>query len=195
MRIVGLTGGIACGKSLASSYLRSKGIPVIDCDEINKKLQLFDPKVQVILKEKFPLAFDGEKINRKKLAELVYKSETGLYLINQLMIPFIVKEIQAEIALLNQLKNKLVFIDAPLLFENGLEAFCDRTVCIYVDEKILKKRFLERPGMSLDIFEKVISAQMPLDIKKKKADDIILSDNKEDFFKRIDLFLEKTMKN
>ena len=191
MHIIGLTGGIACGKSLASSYLKAKGFSVIDCDEINKKLQLLNPEVQSVLKANFPLAFDDEKINRKKLAEIVYQSETKLHLINQLMLPFITKEIQTELETLNQSKIKLVFIDAPLLFENGLDRLCDKTVCIYVDEKIIKQRFLERPEMTLEIFEKVISAQMPLDIKKKKADESILSDNKKDFFKRIDLFLSK----
>ena len=191
MHIIGLTGGIACGKSLASSYLKAKGFSVIDCDEINKKLQLLNPEVQSVLKANFPLAFDDEKINRKKLAEIVYQSETKLHLINQLMLPFITKEIQTELETLNQSKIKLVFIDAPLLFENGLDRLCDKTVCIYVDEKIIKQRFLEHPEMTLEIFEKVISAQMPLDIKKKKADESILSDNKKDFFKRIDLFLSK----
>ena len=191
MHVIGLTGGIACGKSLASSYLKEKGFSVIDCDEINKKLQLLNPEVQSVLKANFPLAFDDEKINRKKLAEIVYQSETKLHLINQLMLPFIIKEIQSELNFLKQLNTKVVFIDAPLLFENGLDRLCDKTVCIYVDEKIIKQRFLERPEKTLEIFEKVISAQMPLDIKKKKADELILSDNKKDFFKRIDLFLSK----
>ena len=190
MHVIGLTGGIACGKSLASSYLKEKGFSVIDCDEINKKLQLLNPEVQSVLKANFPLAFDDEKINRKKLAEIVYQSEIKLHLINQLMLPFIIKEIQSELNFLKQLNTKVVFIDAPLLFENGLDRLCDKTVCIYVDEKIIKQRFLERPEKTLEIFEKVISAQMPLDIKKKKADESILSDNKKDFFKRIDLFLE-----
>ena len=152
MIVIGLTGGIACGKSLASSYLKAKGFFVIDCDEINKKLQLLNPEVQSILKANFPLAFDDEKINRKKLAEIVYQSETKLHLINQLMLPFIVNEIQSEIEALNQLNTKIVFIDAPLLFENNLERFCKKTVCIYVDEKIVKQRFLERSGMTLKIF-------------------------------------------
>lgn len=191
MHVIGLTGGIACGKSLASSYLKEKGFSVIDCDEINKKLQLLNPEVQSVLKANFPLAFDNEKINRKKLAEIVYQSETKLHLINQLMLPFIIKEIQSELNFLKQLNTKVVFIDAPLLFENGLDRLCDKTVCIYVDEKIIKQRFLERPEKTLEMFEKVISAQMPLDIKKKKADELILSDNKKDFFKRIDLFLSK----
>lgn len=194
MHVIGLTGGIACGKSLASSYLKAKGFSVIDCDEINKKLQLLNPEVQSILKANFPLAFDDEKINRKKLAEIVYQSETKLHLINQLMLPFIIKEIQSELNFLKQLNTKVVFIDAPLLFENGLDRLCDKTVCIYVDEKIIKQRFLERPEKTLEIFEKVISAQMPVDIKKKKADESILSDNKKDFFKRIDLFLENIIK-
>ncbi len=194
MHVIGLTGGIACGKSLASSYLKAKGFSVIDCDEINKKLQLLNPEVQSVLKANFPLAFDDEKINRKKLAKIVYQSETKLHLINQLMLPFIIKEIQSELNFLKQLNTKVVFIDAPLLFENGLDRLCDKTVCIYVDEKIIKQRFLERPEMTLEIFEKVISAQMPLDIKKKKADESILSDNKKDFFKRIDLFLENIIK-
>lgn len=189
MFVIGLTGGVACGKSLASTYLKEKGFAVIDCDELNRKLQLTHPLVHLILKENFPLAFDNGKLNRKKLAQLVYQSEEGLSHINHLMLPFIIKEIQSELCLLEQSKTPVVFIDAPLLFENEIDKFCQKTICVYIEEEIFKERFLKRPDMTPEIFKKVILAQFSIEEKKKRADVTILSDNKKDFFDRIDLFL------
>ena len=133
---------------------KMKDLSIEEKKELGQKINEFKGMIEEEIAKKLE-AIKEEEVN-KKLAEIVYQSETKLHLINQLMLPFIIKEIQSELNFLKQLNTKVVFIDAPLLFENGLDRLCDKTVCIYVDEKIIKQRFLERPEKTLEIFEKVI---------------------------------------
>lgn len=176
MKVIGLTGGIACGKSEMVRYLTALGIPVIDCDAISKNLQLNDPDIIQKIQTAFPNVFEKGLLNRSKLSHVAFSDPQKLNMIEQIMLPRISDEVQNNINRLQNEKHSLVFIDAPILFEKKMDRLCDFTVCVYAPEQIQKSRFLSRPNMTEEKFELITKKQMSLDEKRKKADFEILSD-------------------
>jgi dephospho-CoA kinase len=166
--ILGLTGGIASGKSTASKILKKLGAIIIDADEISRKIST---SVEVI--EKVRDAFGEEAIldgqlNRQKLREIIFKEKEKRTLLNSIMHPIIVKKIQIEI---EENKNKnLIVLDIPLLFETKLEYLCDKILVIWVEENIQIERIMKRDNSSEEMARKILNSQMSLLEKLKKAD-------------------------
>ena len=140
-RILGLTGGIACGKSTISAYLKEFGLPVIDADECSRavveKGSIGLEKLTEIFGNKI-LENDGT-LNRKALGQIVFSDSEQLSLLNSVMEPLIREEIFRR---LNQENNAdLVVLDAPLLIEQHYDKICDFIMTIDVPKKIQLERF------------------------------------------------------
>lgn len=189
MKIIGITGGIACGKSETATYLRQKGFQVIDCDQINRNLQQNDKEVLEKIKAQFPDVFDNAVLNRKKLSQRAFLNLGNLKKIEQIMMEPIKKEIFARIDFYKQAGEKIIFIDAPLLFESGLDKICHQVICIHTTLELQKERFLKREGMNEKIFEHIQQTQWPLSQKMQRADILILSDTLNHLQAQIDKVL------
>ena len=172
-KILGLTGGIACGKSTISAYLKEFGIPVIDADECSRavveKGSIGLEKLTEIFGNKI-LEKDGT-LNRKALGQTVFSDSEQLSLLNSVMEPLIREEIFRR---LNQENNAdLVVLDAPLLIEQHYDKICDFIMTIDVPKKIQLERLIERDKLSEDEAKSRIESQLSSRERNGFADVVI----------------------
>lgn len=171
-QVIGVTGGIASGKSNVLGVIKELGYPVIDCDSIAHRLAQKGESVYNRIIEVFGndyLLEDGN-LNRKKLGNLIFHDAASKELLNQISHPLIHNEVVKEI---NKIKDGLVFIDVPLLYESGFDSLCDKVICVYLDKKLQIERLMERDKIDMDYANSKISSQMDLNKKKDLADYII----------------------
>ena len=175
-KILGLTGGIASGKTTISNYFRSLNIPLIDADFVARDVVRAGQPVVTEIAESFGsevLLADGE-INRVELGRLVFESAEKRKILDDIVQPQIRSAIRKEIA--NYLKDDplLIVLDLPLLYEHGYESNVDAVMVVYVDTETQKDRLLNR---NKDLSEKDamnrINSQLPLSEKAKRADVVI----------------------
>ncbi|MDO4635001.1 MAG: dephospho-CoA kinase [Streptococcus sp.] len=196
-KVIGLTGGIASGKTTVANYLTERGFPVIDADAVVHELQKKDGKLYRILVEFFGLDIlqDDLEINRQKLADLIFSLPDGLELSSKLQDTIIRQELWKKKEELLK-KYDIIFLDIPLLFEKHFEKWFDIVVLVYVPESIQCQRLMIRNHLS-EIDAKVrISSQLSIEEKKHLSDVVI--DNQFDFSKtKIQLqdFLDKICYN
>jgi dephospho-CoA kinase len=185
--VVGLTGGIASGKSYVSSYLKNLGYKIIDTDKISKELYSNKEYIKKI-NEAFPTCVKDNIIDKKLLKELVFSNSNKLNLLNNIAHPIIFEKTKKEI----EASCGIIFIDAPLLFEASFDKICNLVVCVYTTKEIQLERLIKRDNISKEFAEEIIDNQMDVEIKKKKSD--ILVKSEEDFNltdKNIDEMLER----
>ncbi len=177
-KIVGITGGIASGKSTVSSFILELGYPVIDSDQISKELSQRDMPIYKAIVEVFGNEYllPNLEIDRKKLGRLIFENEDARAKLNQITHPKIVEEIQKRIS---KMEENLIFLDIPLLFEAKLSYLCDTIVCVYAPKEIQIQRLMSRDRISKAYAVQKISSQMSLEEKRKLSDYVIESD--EDF--------------
>lgn len=170
-KIIGITGGIASGKSTVSSYLRELGQIVIDADEVVHDLQKKGGALYQVLVGWLGteiLQADGE-LNRKKLGNLLFGSNEKLAKSANLQNPIIRKELEKRRDRALQ-DNELVFLDIPLLYELGYEDWCNQVWLIYVDRETQIQRLMARNQLTKEEAQLRISRQMPLEEKRALAD-------------------------
>ncbi|NLU10100.1 MAG: dephospho-CoA kinase [Tepidanaerobacter acetatoxydans] len=177
MTVVGLTGGIASGKSTVSSLLKDKGAAIIDADEIAKEIMSKGKPVWVNVVNHFGeqiLNDDKSDIDRKKLADIVFSDRVKLEALNSLTHPEILKEIKKQLENYKKAGRKVIVIDAALLLESGLDTFVDEVWLVVVDEKTQLERLVMREK-DMDFAQALnrIKSQMPLKEKLKYANRVI----------------------
>lgn len=193
--IIGLTGGIASGKSTAAEYLEQKGAEVIDADKIahqvSRKGEQGWQKVvnefgEEILKE-------NDEFDRAKLADIVFSDPVKRKKLESLLHPIIIKKMKEKAnKYLNQ--NKTVVLMAPLLFEAGIDKFCDQVWLIAAAREVQIKRIIKRDGITREEAINRIESQMPLAEKKEKSDVVISNnDSIENLKEKIDHYWDKIM--
>lgn len=168
--VVGLTGGIASGKSYVSSYLINLGYKVIDTDKITKTLYS-NPSFIADLKENFKECFINDTLDRNLFKSILFSDKTKLETLNKLAHPRIYEETLREI---NE-SSGIIFIDAPLLFEASFDKLCDLVVCVYTKKEEQIKRLMSRDNVDINFANKIINSQMDVEIKKNKSDILIES--------------------
>lgn len=164
--IIGITGGIASGKSAVFKYLKSEytdDIIYIDCDEISHEL-LTKEKVISEICEKIDIEKNEEgKIDRQELGAIVFNNSEKLKLLNEIIHPLVKKEISETI---NKNEDKrIIFVDIPLLIEAKMENFVDEIWLIYVNKQIQIERLMNRDHISEESAKQKINAQMDIDEK------------------------------
>lgn len=173
--IIGLTGGIASGKTTASRYFHEKGLTVIDSDQIVKKL--WNENEEMIQKAESLFGFDIKtKADKKKLSQAIFNDKKLRLKLNDIVHPYVYHEIQKYIDEHEDI-HKFV-IDMPLLFEVGYEKKCDVTCLVYVSKDIQIERLMKRDGLSKEEAQKRVFAQLDIEEKKVKAD--VIFDNQTD---------------
>ena len=132
MKIIALTGGIACGKTTLANMLRELGAPVIDADAISRSLTAPGGKALPALRETFGSSVfqDDHTLNRAALAAKVFQNPEQLRKLNAVTHPLIIERMQSEIERCRKSGAPVVVLDVPLLFETGLDRLADETVCV-----------------------------------------------------------------
>lgn len=194
MKIIGLTGGIGSGKTTVSEYLKTKGLPVIDADKVAR--EIVEPGMRATRAIESEFGFDvinsDGTLNRKKLGNLVFSDAEKLSLLNEIMHKEINAIIKNRILELENKNEKVVFIDAPLLFETGLDSLTQETWVIDTPEDLRIQRIMSRDLIGIDEIKARISSQM--DQKAKNAKATIIIDNStgmEELLRKIDQLVEK----
>lgn len=174
--IIGLTGGIASGKSTVSAMLAELGAAVVDADQVAREVvlpgepalrEVADAFGQAILNE------DGT-LNRSKLGEIVFADEAKRKKLEAILHPAIRQVMTDRIERLEKENPKrLVVADIPLLYETGLDTRYPEVMVVYVPPSVQLKRLMERDGLSEDKARERLLAQLPIDEKKAKADWVI----------------------
>jgi dephospho-CoA kinase len=175
MKIIGLTGSIAMGKSEVATIFRNQGFPVFDADK--EVHQLYDsPEGVALIQPLVPEVIVKNRIDRTILAEKA--------LADTLLLSRVEKSVHAEIArrretFISKAKTQsaaLVVLDVPLLFETGSDKTCDATIVVSASAEQQKLRALARPGMTEQRLNRILSRQMP-DGEKRQRATFILENN------------------
>jgi dephospho-CoA kinase len=175
MKIIGLTGNIASGKSATSSFLRKLGAEVIDVDEIGKKIQ--DNNFKDVVKQ-IRDAFGEEvikdnKIDRKVLGAKVFSDKDELKKLNSIMVPLMSEKLNWAIENCREKKVEVLIVDAAILFEGGWDKLVDFVWVVYVPRDIQLSRLMTREHIDSKEALARIDSQIDISEKIKKADVVI----------------------
>ena len=187
--IIGLTGGIASGKSTVSKYLAEKGFKVYDADKIAKNIS-----EEKYVQEEIIATFGNKildkngNVDRKKLKEIVFENKDKLKKLNGIIHP---KVIDFYKKLKEKNTDEMIIFDVPLLFESGLDKICDKILVVISDYEIQLNRIIERDKIDRELAEKIVKAQLSNEERIKKADVVIENNSSlEDLFKKVERFCE-----
>ncbi len=170
--VIGITGNSGTGKSEFAKLLAKKiNAEIINADLVAKKLSepgnIYNEKIIELFGEEI---LENKKIYRKKLADIIYNNSQKRELLNNLTYIYVGNEIKHMVKLI---KNQNVIIDAPLLFESGLEKICDFTIAVFADEKTKIERICKRDGIDESIAKSRLSIQEKIEYYKTRADYIL----------------------
>lgn len=172
--VIGLTGGIASGKSLVSEELARRGAALVDADQVSRELTRPGSPVLAKLVEAFGpdiLQSDG-LLDRKGLAGRVFGDPRALDRLNQITHPAIWKEIHHQLGELSQ-THPVVVLVAPLLLEHGGERYVDQVWVVHVRPEVQLERLMRRDGLSAEQAEARRSAQISASERLQRADVVI----------------------
>ena len=172
---IGLTGGIATGKSTVSNYIEELGWPVVDADLVAREVvQKGSEGLGEVVKAFGPeiLTPDGT-LDRAQMRKLVFKDRQKRQLLEGLLHPRIQRRTAEKRDELEASGYKVAVYDVPLLFEKSLQGQFDQTFLVYVAPELQRQRLMARDGISQDDADRLISSQMPIDQKRPLATRVI----------------------
>lgn len=170
--VIGLTGGIATGKTSVSNFLKELGFTIICADELIKNIYAQDETIKLI-KSNYPQVINNNKINFTQLRELFFNNIDIQNKIETYLYSKLDKEFHKQ-----KLPNDFVIYDAPVLFEKDLDKLVDSSICVYAPYNIQLDRLLKRDHISMDSAKRILDAQLSIEDKKKRSDYVI--DNSKD---------------
>lgn len=174
-KILGLTGGIATGKSTVSKIFAKHDIPIVDGDIIAREIVEPGKPALAALVQAFGegiLQTDGS-LDRKRLGNIVFHDDQKRQLMNQTLNQYLRQAINQAIA--NQVAQQvpLVVVDLPLMYEGHYDRYMDEVMVVYVPEAVQQERLQVRDQLSREEAAKRINSQMPIEEKKARADWVI----------------------
>ena len=182
MKIIGLTGSIAAGKSTIAGWIKELGIATHDSDRAVHELLGPDGRAVHNVLVEFGSHFgtiDGG-INRKSLGDEIFPVPQKRLKLETILHPLVRQHRDAFIAAQRKVNAAAIVLDVPLLFETGGEAMCDYVIVVYASFETTAKRALARPGMTKHKLASILASQMPTDDKKARADLALDSDIPKD---------------
>ncbi|EMG34498.1 dephospho-CoA kinase [Streptococcus oralis] len=180
-KIIGITGGIASGKSTVTNFLRQKGFQVVDADAVVHQLQKPGGRLYQVLVQHFgqEIILENGELNRPLLASLIFSNPEEREWSKQTQGEIIREELATLRDQLAQ-TEAIFFMDIPLLFEQDYSAWFDETWLVYVDRAVQVERFMKRDQLSKDGAESRLAAQWSLEEKKKLATHILDNNGSRD---------------
>lgn len=171
MRIIGLTGGIACGKSNISDMLSSLGCTVIDGDKLSRELTVPGGEALPALRNAFgPSVFRSDgTLDRKALGALVFSDRNALQALDGIMQPLLLEKIRRRIGEERLKGTEICVLDMPLLFEKKLDVLCDTVWCAWLPAETQLSRLTARDGLDRTRAMQRIESQMPVDEKAARS--------------------------
>ena len=178
MRVLGLTGGIASGKTTVSNILKKLGANVIDTDAIAHELAEIDKPLWLAYTAHFgdDILLPDRTLNRKLIAKRIFEDLKEREWIDNTAHPIIYKRVKDDIVRLAASGEKAVVLDVPLLFETNFQKLVDVVWVVYVSRETQMRRLMERDNVDRLAAEARLNAQMPLEEKRKLADFVIYNE-------------------
>jgi len=173
--VVGLTGGIASGKSTVSRMFERAGIPVICADELAREVVRRGSQGLAEIRRVFgeDVLDDEGNLNREAMAQLVFQDRSKRKILESIVHPRVAEEQSRRLRDLERQGHSIVVVDVPLLYETGLETIFDLVVVVYAPSQVQEERLVNRDGMSVEVARSRLDAQMPIDEKKRLADRLV----------------------
>ena len=179
-KVIGITGNSGSGKTTATAILkRLCDAEVIDADKVVRELSVPGTKYLDAIKEKFgeSVFLEDDTLNRKALAEKIYNSKKDLEVLNGLTFKYVVEEIKFRI---EESKNEIIVLDAPLLFESGLDENCTAVIGLTAPFEVKVERIVKRDGISEETAYSRINIQAKDEFYLNKADVVIENNNQDE---------------
>ena len=171
--IIGLTGGIACGKSVVSDIFEKQGIPIIDTDIISRKVMSEGQDCYSEVVSNFPDAIENGSISRSLLKKIVFNDKQKLAILNSITHKYIKQETIKEI----EKQNDIAVVVVPLMFESGFDKLCDCVICVSADKNERINRIVNRDNISRELAENIINSQLSDEEREAKSDYIIANNS------------------
>jgi dephospho-CoA kinase len=190
MIVAGLTGSIGMGKSTVARYLRSKGIPVLDADQVVH--ELYTGEAVPLVEAVFPGTVRNGVVDRQALAEKAFTSEEALKKLEAIVHP-LVRRTEWRLLLAEQDKGaELVIVEVPLLFETAAHTLFDAIIVVSAPAEAQRERVAARPGMTFEKFQAIAARQWP-DAKKRAQADFVVDTGVplEDTYRQADAVIEE----
>ncbi len=194
MVIIGLTGGMASGKSTVSDYLKAKRMHVIDCDEISRHVLDVGTEAyfEVVREFSEEILNEDKTVNRKKLSSKVFKDKALIEKLNGIIHPRVIEQTFEILKRLEGDGADIAVIDAPLLIEAGMDKLCKEVWVVYAPPEIQIERAMHRDNSTREQVVEILNNQMPFDEKLKHANRIISNDcDIEHLYSQIDKILQE----
>ncbi len=175
MRVIGLTGSIACGKSTVSAFLSSRGFPVVDGDRISRELTVAgSPAMEEIRRVFGPDVFyeDGN-LNRRRLGRIIFSDAAARQKLDDLMAPYLLSETRAGIEKARAGGALICFLDMPLLFEKGYDRLCNAVWTVWLPRDMQVRRLMDRDGFTPEEARRRIDAVLSSDEKAARSNRVI----------------------
>ena len=192
--IVGLTGGMGCGKSTAAALFAERGFRRLDADQLIRDELLPNPEVANAIRDRLgpeTVAEDG-RVRRDKVAAKVFADPAALAWLEELLHPRLLARWQEIFA---AAEGVAFIVEVPLLFEKGLENWFDSTVCVTTDSATQLRR-LEQRGVPPEQARQRLVKQLPLARKRELADHVLLNDGSPEFLKeQVNALADRLLKN
>ena len=175
--IIGLTGFSGAGKSTVAAIFKANGFYHLDCDKLVHERVYCDPAVIAAVSEVFGLNVvkDGV-LNRIALRRCTMGDPEAIKKLNEAMRPHILKHIHNDLL---AHRNLPIILDAPLLFESGLDRECEKVLSVIADRKVAMQRIIERDGLSAEDAEKRLSSQKNADFYIERSDYVLYNNGKD----------------
>jgi dephospho-CoA kinase len=196
MRVIGITGSIACGKSTVSREMMRRGFPVIDGDELSRELTgpggEAVPAVRSVFGDRY-INQDGS-MNRRAMGKLVFADSRAREQLDLVMDPFLRSLTLRKIEAVRESGAKLCFLDMPLLFEKQYDSLCDSVWCVWLPEDLQLERLMNRDGYTREEALSRMRAVMSSDQKADLASAVIdNSGTVEETLRQASMLLEREL--
>jgi dephospho-CoA kinase len=171
MFILGLTGSLGMGKSATARFFAEAGVPVHDADAVVHRL--YEGEAVDAIEAAFPGTTAGGKVDRNKLSARVLGDAAALQRLEAIVHPLVQEAERRLLAEAAANGEKIAVLDIPLLFETGGDRRVDAVVVVSAPADVQRARVLERPGMTIEKLESILSKQMPDAEKRRRADFVV----------------------
>ncbi len=173
--VIGLTGSIGMGKSVAAGMLRRAGVPVFDADAEVHRLMAKGGRAVKAIDAAFPGVVVDGAVDRPALGARVFGDAAALKRLERILHPMVGAGERAFVARAARNRQRIVARDVPLLFETGGDKRCDMTLVVSAPAHIQRWRVLARPGVTAERLAQILAKQMPDAEKRRRADIVIPS--------------------
>jgi len=173
--IVGITGGIACGKTTATEHLQSLGALVLDADVESRAATAPNGAALPAIREKFgdEVFHEDGTLNRQALGRIVFSDIDRRHALEAIIHPMIQHKMISDLQEAERNGEPVVFLSVPLLYETGMDALCDETWVLALDRETQLSRLMERDSMDMESAQRRIDSQMNPEEREAKANVVI----------------------